>query len=192
MPDPTTPRPVRWNVCPDCGDRHEDGAACHPELQETAEAEPTGDLRERLTTTLDEALRTVGLARNLSAYRDALLPVVEAETAALWDQIHRDQHDAMAATQRAEEAEDRLRKAGNAYALLSDRAEDAEEARERWRQRAEKAEAAEQRVRKLATDAQQAAERSSSRMFGGHPFRAMVPAADLLAALDQPEETPDA
>ena len=58
--------PVRWNVCPDCLGRHPDGAACLDEP-------PTGDLSERL----DAALRTVGLARNLAAYRDAVLPVVE-------------------------------------------------------------------------------------------------------------------
>ena len=35
MPDATAPQPVRWNVCPDCGERHDGGAACHPELQGT-------------------------------------------------------------------------------------------------------------------------------------------------------------
>ena len=65
-PEPTPRPPVRWNVCPDCLGRHEDGAACLGE-------QPTSDLRERL----DAALRTVGLARNLAAYRDAVLPVVE-------------------------------------------------------------------------------------------------------------------
>lgn len=46
---------------------------------------PQGDtaLRERL----DAALRTVGLARNLSAYRDAVLPVVEEALAAARDEI---------------------------------------------------------------------------------------------------------
>ncbi|TDD97606.1 hypothetical protein [Actinomadura rubrisoli] len=28
-PTGDTPTPVRWNVCPDCGDRHPGGAACH-------------------------------------------------------------------------------------------------------------------------------------------------------------------
>jgi diadenosine tetraphosphate (Ap4A) HIT family hydrolase len=35
-----TIEPVRWNVCPDCFDRHPGGAACHPELEETTVPRP--------------------------------------------------------------------------------------------------------------------------------------------------------
>ena len=52
----------------DCEDCEDD--ACEHECHDT---EPAGDLGERLM----EALRTVGLARNLAAYRDAVLPVFE-------------------------------------------------------------------------------------------------------------------
>ena len=107
MPEPTPRPPLRWNVCPDCLGRHESGAACLGE-------QPTSDLSERL----DAALRTVGLARNLAAYRDAVLPVVEEaraeQTRALAAQIalyKSAENDVTDLTQRAEEAEQRAERA---------------------------------------------------------------------------------
>ena len=53
----------------------------HPHLKSLVDAPKevgdSGDLSERL----DAALRTVGLARNLAAYRDAVLPVIADEVA---------------------------------------------------------------------------------------------------------------
>jgi chromosome segregation ATPase len=100
------------------------------------------------------------LWENSLARADAVLPVVEGETAALWDQIHRDQHDAMAATQRAVEAEDRLRKATDAYTRLHAEATEAEATRDRWRKRAEGAEAEIARLRALLAHLEEATGKS--------------------------------
>ncbi|TYK45184.1 hypothetical protein [Actinomadura decatromicini] len=58
--------------------------------------------------------------------------------------------------------------------------------------RAWEALAAAERVRALATAAQEKAANGPGFMLGGVPFPARVPAADVLAALDQPEATPPA
>lgn len=54
------------------------------------------------------------------------------------------------------------------------------------------AEAAVQRVRDLAEAAKRDTAQLFARQFGGAPFPATLRADDVLAALDQPEETPDA
>lgn len=56
-------------------------------------------------------------------------------------------------------------------------------------QRAEQAEAAVQRVRDLAEAAKRDTAQLFARQFGGAPFPATLRADDVLAALDQPEET---
>ena len=209
----------------DCEDCEDD--ACEHECHDT---EPTGDLRERLM----EALRTVGLARNLAAYRDAVLPVVKEALAEHMDehgaeQIERIQaeRDALPKDERvrldaadapmlriqlavmarkvaetkaelertstaaaleiwhklgldsslhwkdrAENAEDRLRKAEQAYTQLAAVADDAVAARDRWRERAEKAE---QRT--------ETAERAASIFCDQRDeARALIPPADTSEA----------
>ena len=69
------------------------------------EQPPTGDLSERL----DAALRTVGLARNLAAYRDAVLPVIEEALAEHMDERGAEQIERIQAERHALPKDERVR-----------------------------------------------------------------------------------
>lgn len=111
----------------------------------------------------------------------AVMRVVEPEMLRLEDDAT-ERADTLAA--RLEEAEDRIRKAEQAYTELRRRADAAEDARARWQKRGEQAEATVERGRALAQAAKDAEAQSLSRQFGGAPWPASVPADDVLAALD--------
>ena len=91
-----------------------------------------------------------------------------------------------AARRRAEQAEDRLRAATDAYARLQAQADDAEAARDRWRKRGEQAEAERDEWRDLAKRSLAERERETERAddAGARALKAEEAAAEWQAACE--------
>jgi len=170
--------------------------------------EPTSDLRERLAEALQRHTVATALptpfppdlpetpwlenARRVNEARaDAVLSVVEAETAAL--------------RQRAEEAErerdDYRQRFANQMTAATELTTTLREAERKLQQALEAiaderrgrlaAEAAVRRVREMAENEEERVARGFGYQFGGKPFPASILTRDVLAALDaeQPKET---